>query len=164
MKFVFPVMWIGGFATGTFRMFVFPASWSDKSGNPVDDGMKWIFLGITLVGSAFIYWSCARLKSVEMDDRSLIISNYSSTIVVPLTEVADVSENRWINIHPVTIEFRSETAFGQRIVFMPKARFFSFGWSSHPVVEEIRSAVARAQFGTSSPAAQPTASWWPGGQ
>jgi hypothetical protein len=51
-----------------------------------------------------------------------------------------------INIHPVTIVFRSETAFGSQIVFMPESRWFGF-WSSHPVVEEIQNAVARAVGG-----------------
>ena len=78
-----------------------------------------------------------------MDDQALYISNYSKEIVVPLANVADVSENRWVNTHPVTIQFHSETEFGTHVKFMPKVRWFG-GWSSHPVVEEIRMAVNRA--------------------
>jgi hypothetical protein len=78
-----------------------------------------------------------------MDDRALYISNYVREIVVPLANVAEVSENRWINIHPVTLAFYTDTELGSRIVFMPKVRWFAF-WSSHPVVEDIRRAVARA--------------------
>jgi hypothetical protein len=36
-----------------------------------------------------------------------------------------------------------ETDFGSQIVFMPKVRWFAF-FSSHPVVADIRNAVARA--------------------
>jgi len=78
-----------------------------------------------------------------MDDRALYISNYAKEIAVPLANVAEVTENRWINIHPVTITFHSDTAFGSQIVFMPKTRWFGF-WSSHPVVDEIRTAANRA--------------------
>ena len=74
---------------------------------------------------------------------ALCISNYSSEIAVPLVNVAQVSENRWVNIHPITIEFHADTEFGSRVVFMPKVRWFAF-WSPHPVVEEIRGAVDRA--------------------
>jgi hypothetical protein len=95
------------------------------------------------VGGAVVYWRCVRLKRVRMDDTSLYVSNYLREIQVPLRQVADVTENRWVNIHPVTIQFRSATEFGERVVFMPKRRLFGF-WRSHPVVAEIRHAVDRA--------------------
>ena len=61
-----------------------------------------------------------RLKRVAISGHSLAISNYLATIQVPLREVARVTENRWINIHPVTLHFRKPTAFGTSVVFMPK--------------------------------------------
>ena len=140
MKFIFPPLWIGGFAIGTASLFLAPSTWTDANGASPDLGTKWIFLLGTIVGSAFIWWSCMRLKRVRMDDRTLYISNYRDEIAVPLVSVAEVTENRWLNIHPVTIEFHHETDFGARIVFMPKNRWFGF-WSSHPVVKEIRAAV-----------------------
>jgi hypothetical protein len=84
-----------------------------------------------------------RLKRVRIDDKVLYVSNYVTEIAVPLVNVAEVRENRWVNIHAITIQFHSATEFGSRIVFMPKARWFGF-WSSHPVVAEIRAAVNRA--------------------
>ena len=88
-------------------------------------------------------WMCVPLKRVRTDGRNLYISNYFHEITVPLTAVGDVTENRWINIHPVTIHFRRDTEFGRRITFMPTTRMFS-SWSSHPVVEELHQAVAAA--------------------
>jgi hypothetical protein len=143
MKLVFPPLWIGGFAIATTTFFLAPTAVVDSSGAPADHGMKWTFLLVTVFGTAFIWWSYIRLKRVRMDDRMLYVSNYSREIAVPLVSVAEVKENRWVNIHPVTIEFHHETEFGSRIVFMPKVRWFGF-WSSHPVVEEIRTAVSRA--------------------
>jgi len=142
MKFVFPAVWIGGFAIGTLVLF-FSSALQGRDGEPPDPGLKWIFLGITCAGTVFLWWICMRLKCVRMDDKALYISNYSTEIVVPLNNVAGVTENVLINIHPITILFRSETEFGSQIVFMPESRWFGF-WSSHPVVGEIQNAVARA--------------------
>jgi hypothetical protein len=143
MKVLLPILWIGGFAAATVSLFLFPDAWHGADGGAPDPGMKWTFLAITSVGALFIWWTSIRLKRVRMDDHALYISNYAKEIVVPLANVVEVTENRWINIHPVTVVFHAETEFGSRIVFMPKVRWFAF-WSSHPVVDDIRRAVARA--------------------
>lgn len=140
MKFVLPIIWISAFATGTVALFVSPDP------NPDAAFVKWLFPAFTVVGTVFLWRTCMRLKRVRMDDRALYISNYSTEIVVPLRDIAEVTENRWINIHPVTVKFHRATEFGSQIVFMPKARWFGF-WSSHPVVGQIRDAVSRAAGG-----------------
>jgi hypothetical protein len=111
--------------------------------------MKWAFLAGLVVGSIFIYWWCVRLMRVVMTDRELRISNYRREIVVPLSEVDQVTENRWVNSHPVTLQFVRRTDFGHRIVFMPKARPFAL-FSSHPIVAELRTAIETAKQGPSS--------------
>ena len=143
MKYVFPVVWIGGFAIGTLSLFLSPSFLHNPEGGPTDPSLKWFFLIATILGTVFIWWACARLKRVRMDARFLHISNFSTEILVPLANVAEVTENRWVNSHPVTIHFHSETEFGTQVIFMPKIRWFGF-WSSHPVVDEIRRAVERA--------------------
>jgi hypothetical protein len=143
MKFVFPVVWIGMFALFTLTMFLSPGAFHDQGGEPADASLKWFFLFATVVGTAFIRWLCFPLKRVRMDERSLYVSNYRDDINVPLADVDRVTENRWVNIHPVTIHLHRETEFGSSIVFMPKIRIFAF-WSSHPVVADIRAAVERA--------------------
>lgn len=143
MKYVFPVIWISVFALVTLLMFLSPDAMHDTNGGPVNPILKWFFFFATIVGAALIRWLCFPLKRVRMDERSLYVSNYRVEITIPLADVADVTENRWINLHPVTIHLHRETEFGSQIVFMPKIRMFAF-WSSHPVVAEIRAAVARA--------------------
>ena len=139
IKCVFPPLWIGGFAAGTIAIFTSRIPLQTTNGAPADPALKWIFMLATIAGAAFIWWSCMRLKRVRMDYKALYISNYTKEITVPLRDVAEVTENRWVNIHPVTIHFHSVTEFGESIVFMPKTRIFVF-WSSHPVVEEIQQA------------------------
>ena len=79
-----------------------------------------------------------------MDEEWLYVSNFVREIRVPLGEVEIVSENRWINIRPVTVEFRRDTDFGLRITFMPQTRMWWF-WQAHPVVGELEAAVRRVR-------------------
>jgi len=143
-KIVFPIFWIGGFATGTASLFLMGADTQVDTKQIPPPDMKWIFLAATLAGSVFLYWGCVRLKRVALDDHAVYVSNYLKEIAVPLQEIECVSENRLINIHPVTLTFRYETEFGRRVVFMPKVRLFAL-LSSHPVVEQLRMASARAR-------------------
>ena len=134
MKFVFPTIWISMFGLGTVAMLLGAFRGTDNTAPP--EAMKWSFLAVWIVGTAFIYWGCARLKRVRIDESAIYVSNYLKEIRIPFDDIAHVTENRWINIHPVTVHFRSATAFGDRIVFMPKIRIF--GWRSHPVVGGLR--------------------------
>lgn len=130
MKIIFPALWIPLFGLGPLMMFL--GGFESPEQPP-----KWIFLFFWLAGSAFIYWSCIRLKEVSVDDDFLYVSNYLKEIIIPLSEIYDVTENVWINIHPVTIRLKSPSEFGDKIVFMPTVRFFAF-FSSHPVVSELK--------------------------
>ena len=84
-----------------------------------------------------------RLKRVSVDEERLYVSNYRKEIEVVLRDIVEIHENRWLNIHPVTIRFSRATDFGTSIVFMPKRRWFSV-MSSHPVVTELEQARQRA--------------------
>lgn len=103
-----------------------------------DASLKWVFLFIWVAGTAFIWWSCIRLKEVSVDDNFLYVSNYLKEVSIPLSEIYDVTENVWLNIHPVTIHLKSPSEFGDKIIFMPKVRFMSFFNLSHPVVNELK--------------------------
>jgi hypothetical protein len=147
MKFVFPLIWIGGFGFGTAMLFRAGDRLGDR---PPPPDMKWVFLAGLLVGSLAVYWWGVRLMRVVMTDRELRISNYRREIVVPLSEVDQVTENRWVNLHPVTVEFVRRTDFGHRIVFMPKVRPLAL-FSSHPIVAELRAASETAKRAPSVP-------------
>lgn len=130
MKVIFPALWIPMWGFGTLTMFL---GRSQGAGDPP----TLIFLFAWVAGTAFIYWSCIRLKKVSADDNFLYVSNYLKEIYIPLSEIYDVTENVWLNIHPVTIHLKSPSEFGDKIVFMPQIRFFAF-FSSHPVVDELK--------------------------
>ncbi|MEO6690024.1 MAG: hypothetical protein ABIS07_01510 [Dokdonella sp.] len=138
MKFVFPAIWISMFGAATLALW--SGSMQARNGQNLPMEMKWVFLFGWIAGSAMILWFCAPLKRVRMDGAILHVSNYLREIAVPLTSIDRVAENRWINIHPVTIHFRRTTEFGDAIRFMPTARMFGF-FSAHPVVAELEQAV-----------------------
>lgn len=135
MKVLFPVLWISGFGLGTLGLWL--EIMHGKNGALPPDEMKWQFLAAWIAGTALILWGCAGLKRVRLDSKNLYVSNYLREISVPLTMIINVTENRWINIHPVTVHFDNITEFGQKVTFMPTIRFFGF-WSSHPVVAELK--------------------------
>jgi hypothetical protein len=137
LKFVFPPLWVGGFGAGTL------AFWMDRMSPAPPSAVKWVFLGAWLGGSALIWWTCCRLKRVRVDEAYLHVSNFRTEVRIPLAALARISESRWVNPNVVTLEFRNPTPFGQRIAFIPKARWV--GWfDSHPVVAELRELSARA--------------------
>lgn len=75
-------------------------------------------------------------KRVCMDTRSLYVSNYFKEIDLPFSQIAEVTEQRWLG-RTVIIRLRQVTAFGDTICFGPRAGLFR-PWSRHPVVDELR--------------------------
>ena len=139
MKIVFPAIWIPIWSLVTSMMFVGVVQGGDA--------LKWVFLFIWVAGAAFIGWNSVRLKEVSVDDNFLYVSNYLKETAIPLSEIYDVTENMWLNIHPVTIHLKSPSEFGDKILFMPKSRFFAFFDFHHPVVDELKKlARSRARF------------------
>jgi hypothetical protein len=123
-KFILTTVWPAGFGLASVVMLL--------NGKP--ETMK--FAVVWAIGTAFLL-PCARLKRVEVDGAILVISNYLRDITVPVSEIADVRQNRLINIRPVTVAFRNETPFGRAITFMPLTSFRLF--SEDDIVKRLRS-------------------------
>ena len=104
----------------------------------------WIFLLVLIFGIALTFWACMRLKKVDLDDVALHISNYRISVEVPLRSVEAISEGVPISPELVRISFRRPTEFGNKVVFIPKLRFF-IGVSPHPIVNELRQLVSEAR-------------------
>jgi hypothetical protein len=134
-KFVFPVLWITLFGSGAVEMWA--GTFTGKDNTPPPPELKYVFLGAWIVGTAFILWTSAGLKEVSVDGQSIRVSNYLEEINIPADMIADITENRWIKGHPITIHLRSDTAFGQKIKFLPKSQLLG-AWSTHPAVAELR--------------------------
>jgi hypothetical protein len=136
-KFIFPAIWVGGFAFATLLMFMVPDSFQGKDVRE----MRWQFAFVTAVGGGFIYWACMRLKTVTLSSNTLTISNYRRRVDVPLRDVEAVSGSLFTHPDLIWLRLRRPTPFGEKIVFMPKVRFH-FGFSRHPLVAELRALVS----------------------
>src|SRR5579871_5929630 len=123
-----PVLWSSGFALGTLLLWL--DALRGKNWEQATAEFKWVFTAAWVIGTAFA-WSFTRLKRVRIDATQLHVSNYLEEISIPFSNVVKVTEDRWTNIHPVTIHLKHATEFGDRITFMPTIRFF--GWTTHPV-------------------------------
>jgi hypothetical protein len=137
-KFVFTTVWSGGFGLGTAVMFL--------SGKPEVRAMRWQFAAAWIVGTLFIWGTCARLKRVELNGSTLIISNYRDDITMQATDIATVRQNRLINLRPVTLTFKKETPFGRTVTFMPQVSFRLF--SEDEIVKRLRSTASAGGDGS----------------
>jgi hypothetical protein len=133
LKIFSPIVWI--FALGlALNRFLGVFQSEDQAG-------KWIFLGF-LVLYSLQTWECMRLKTIDVDDHNLYIGNFTKEISVPLSEILNVTPKRWPRWQVVTIHLKSSSEFGNKIEFIPKARFFAFG--QHPVVRELKALAKKA--------------------
>jgi hypothetical protein len=142
-KVVLPTVWLAGFAVATVLLLKTPGL-TDPDRSLLPPEMKWLFLGGIMLGAWFLYWHCVRLKRVEIDEQWLYVSNFLREIRIPLGDIEEVTENRWVSTRPITVEFRRETEFGSSIIFMPRPRWWKF-WQAHPVVGELEAATRRVR-------------------
>jgi len=98
--------------------------------------VDWFGAALWLIVSAVFYAMLGPLKRVRFDGTHLWISNWRREIVVPVSEVVDVYQQKWLSTSPVTITFASRSEFGESVQYMPP---FSFGmWGEDPEVTMLR--------------------------
>jgi hypothetical protein len=144
-KFIFPTLWLAGFASGTLFMFrhIEPTGWVGGDAPPTH--VRWAFLGATVVGVIAFSSTCMRFKKVSVTGDQLLVSNYVRTIQVPLTNVARITGTVLVGPAMIWISFHEPTPFGHRIVFMPSVRRSSM-LRVHPVAGELQGLVDRARL------------------
>jgi hypothetical protein len=75
---------------------------------------------------------------VRVDGGVLVVSNYWREWRVPFGLVTAITQNRWINLRPITVRLRADVGCGTRVVFLPPTRFRARIWREDPEVEELR--------------------------
>ncbi|MBN2191821.1 MAG: hypothetical protein JW751_03310 [Polyangiaceae bacterium] len=151
-KLVFLPLWTAAWLFGMVVMILGTQGSAPTGAEPVPLVDVLIgFIGGGLI-TALVWWGFAPLKRVRMNDRELRISNFRREIVVPLTEVADVTQDSWN--HLTTIAFRSDTPFGHSIRVMPPQRPV-ISHERHPMIGEILAAAAAARKLAARPRSRP---------
>ena len=139
-KFIFPAAWLLGFGFGVLRMLI----------NNHPRGL--FFAAITIVGCFVFLLLCFPLKMVWVGEDYLIVSNFFKKIKIPLHSIDTIRENKWINTKNVTIDLKTDTEFGQHIVFMPCLHFgdiFNL-WSDSSTTKFLKEKLKEYQKGTYS--------------
>jgi hypothetical protein len=114
MKFVFPAVWIVGFGVSTVVMLR-----GARGAAPHAVSGTWMLTALWLVCSAVLLWFCAPLKRVRLRDGRLLVSNFRSEVEIAPQNIARVTQNKWVNVRPITIHLRAPGVFGKRITFIP---------------------------------------------
>jgi hypothetical protein len=105
-------------------------------GGPPSLGAKLFFLAFWLLPLFFVAWVTRLDKRVRMSDEGLLISDGRGEIFVPFAAIKSASR---APIEPnayVEVTFRTPTAFGDRIRFVPRPRRGFLPWLD-PAVHEF---------------------------
>lgn len=78
-----------------------------------------------------------RYKKVSIDDEFICVSNYRKEIKIPVSNIADVTEIKWVRTRPVTIHLKTDSEFGRKIVFTPKMNGFRI-FADNPIIAELK--------------------------
>jgi hypothetical protein len=119
LKFVLPVVWValGGYAV--WRVWTRPEEVLDADAGLGTAALKWTFLVLLAAGLIVLLAFVVPLKRVRLAPDGLRISNYIREITVPFSAIAAVRQNWLPTFRLITIDLRTETPLGQRVIFMP---------------------------------------------
>ena len=84
-----------------------------------------------------MYFTVMHYKDVSVDDEFLYVSNYRKEIKIPVSNIENVTEIKWIRTRPITIHLKNDSEFGRKIVFMPKFNGFRIV-ADNPMIAELK--------------------------
>jgi len=142
-KFIVPPLVVFVFAGGFRNIYLAQQTDPARVGFSPNELVSFFAVAFVIFGAR--YWrSHLPLKAVEMDNEALYISNFLREIRVPFRDIEDVRQGFWMTRQRVRIRLRTRTEFGQRILFMPRLRWFAL-WDRHPIVGELRMVMLHGQ-------------------
>jgi len=132
-KFIFPAIWIA-----LCGLFVFQLSHVARPNGASGNAMELGIVLLWIAGSVFFLRVSLPLLRVQLRDGHLYASNYFSEIEIRPSEIAEVTQNVWVKLRPITIHLRTPSEFGKRLSFMPPVRMIFRFWIEDPIVQELR--------------------------
>jgi hypothetical protein len=101
-------------------------------------GARLAFLAMGGAALAAALWLSPSIKRVRMSDEGLLISDVRQEIFVPFSAIERISPQSKVDpFAPIEIRFRTATVFGDRIRFVPRARYGFLPWLD-PAIGELR--------------------------
>lgn len=99
-----------------------------------------------------VFWKLYRnLRTVEVDDSFIYVSDGAVTLKIPFSEIKNIREEFIDFRNPIIfIDLKNETQFGHKIKFMP---YFVRRWlpKPHPVINQIKQLTKLTNQKTISP-------------
>ena len=123
--------------------FIVPALWAAAIGI----AMEWTFPNEQVLFVVAVVWTvggiallrvCVPLKRVSLEDDALLVSNFRTEWRIPYALIAEVTQNRWIKLRPITIRLKRDVGCGKTVVFMPYVRMRWRFLQEDPEVDELR--------------------------
>lgn len=95
-----------------------------------------------VLGSAFLWTSGARLKTVWIEGDGFIVSHFRREDTVPFTAVRELSSSRFVKPATIKIALDDSLGLGKSIRFMPPIKLFIFPGQEHPLAVRLRKLIA----------------------
>lgn len=124
-KFIVPALWAVAIGVASVSTFT-------NERVEVAIAVVWAVAGVALLRV------CVPLKRVSLEDDALLVSNFRTEWRIPYALIADVTQNRWIKLRPITIRLKRDVGCGETVVLMPYVRMRWHFLNEDPEVDELR--------------------------
>lgn len=134
-KVFIPTFWIIFFGAFTITSFVYKEQYQGSIPG------QWLRLGAViffLAGLFLLSITLLRLKRVEMDKDFVYVTNYFKHYKYPWSNIAKISEHKFLYAKIVTIKFKVKGTFGKQITFIASNKLFRFFKEEHGAVEQLK--------------------------
>ena len=145
LKFALSPLWVGAVGYAVWLLWRYPERVLDEAeSSAVTRALQWVFLAL-FTGSVLILLAfVVPLKRVRLGADGLHVSNYVREITIPFSAIARVRQNWLPTFRLITLNLRTQSPLGRRLIFMPAVpRRMAFWradyWSEDELVRELRS-------------------------
>lgn len=117
LKFVLPPIWIALVGYAIWQLWSRPQDLLD--GGAATGALKWVLLILVAASLVVLFAFVVPLKRVRLAPDGLRVSNYLREVTVPFGQIARVRQSWLPTFRLITVDLRTETPLGRRVVFMP---------------------------------------------
>ncbi|MGH2372855.1 MAG: hypothetical protein ACRDIC_05180, partial [bacterium] len=120
LKFVLPPVWISIVGYAGWRLLLRPETvLFDYEAGAATAAVKWLLLALLAISLLVLFAFVVPLKRVRLAADGLRVSNYVREVTVPFGAIARVRQNWLPTFRLITLELRSGTPLGRRVIFRP---------------------------------------------
>ncbi len=120
LKFVLPPIWIGIVVYGVWQLWSNPeAVLVAREAGAASLVLRWLLVALVAASLLVLFAFVVPLKRVRLAPDGLRVSNYRREVTMPFRAVARVRQNWLPTFRLITLDLRTATALGRRVIFMP---------------------------------------------